>query len=366
MRIFITRHGQVAPEAEYLGDPNYPEGDMPLSAIGFEQSHLIGKRLSEEGFSGTIFSSPYIRTMQTSNAIAEEVGGAEIVKVDGLRERDFDNDESAEEVRYRVALAMREIMKHKGGDVLIVGHGATVGAVLQYLFATAPSRPVANCSYSFFDTKEKDGVINCVKHLPYAMITQNRMHLSEKPAEIELPEELVCAEGIKLLHIGDTHSRTYYWYRALINKLKPDVIIHTGDTADEIKVGRMPETEAEYLDRVRVLLDIMTESGAEVYWTTGNNDLEEKVAEIAPTVKIIPNNTVLNIGGKRIAVTHNKCDFTVDADIYLYGHSLRYEEWSCERNVEDEPVWYLNANWRVFALTLPERKLFSFPLPKKW
>lgn len=364
MRIFITRHGQVATEAECFGDVDYPKGDMPLSALGVKQAHLLGKRLFAEGFSGRIFSSPYIRTLQTAEAIAEELGGAEIVKVDGLREICRET-EDAEDVRYRAAIAMHDIMK-ENADVLIVGHGATVGGVLNYVAPGACKGLVANASYSFFNTRTNESIVNCVRHLPYDMITRNSVYMKEMPVDIDLPAGLAEASGTKILHIGDTHSRTYYWYRALINKLRPDVIIHTGDTADEIKVGNNRELEGEYLDRARVMLDILTESGAEVYWTSGNNDLEEKVAELAPSLKIIPNDTVLNIGGKRICVTHDKNTFTKEADVYLYGHTTRYEEWSELRNVDSAPVWYINDEWSVAVILLPERKLFTLRKPRMW
>ena len=57
MKIYISRHGQVADDAEYLGDVAYPKGDIPLSALGREQARLLGVRLRDEGFSGIIYSS---------------------------------------------------------------------------------------------------------------------------------------------------------------------------------------------------------------------------------------------------------------------------------------------------------------------
>ena len=71
MKFYVTRHGQVAEDAEYFGDVAYPKGDMPLSKLGREQAELLGNRLRDEGFSGKIFSSPYLRTMETADIIAE-------------------------------------------------------------------------------------------------------------------------------------------------------------------------------------------------------------------------------------------------------------------------------------------------------
>ena len=71
MKVYVTRHGQVATDAEYYGDVNYPRGDMPLSPLGREQAKLLGERLKKEGFNGRIFASPFIRTMETAELISE-------------------------------------------------------------------------------------------------------------------------------------------------------------------------------------------------------------------------------------------------------------------------------------------------------
>lgn len=85
------------------------------------------------------------------------------------------------------------------------------------------------------------------------------------------------------------------------------------------------------------MLDILTDSGAEIYWTSGNNDVTEIISEIAPTVKIVENDSVVSIGGRDFCLCHNKDHITKNADIYLYGHSLRYEVWSDEKTLMKNP-----------------------------
>ncbi len=396
MKFYVTRHGQVAESAEYFGDVSYPKGDMPLSRLGREQAEYLGRRLRDEGFSGKIFASPYLRTMETADIVADITGskvyptaalheiflsdvavnnffGSDIEKL-SLAFKNVAEDaelefpwwptavESAEDVRYRVALFMDKIIDKSDEDVLLVGHGASVSAAIHFFFGKYAVGKVYNCSYSSFDTKTKTAVLNCGMHLPYKKITYNSVFLERKPYDIEIPEKLANEKGLKLLHIGDTPSRSFPWYRALINKLKPDVIIHTGDTVDEIKVGRVAEVREEYIDRLKVMLEIMTETGSRVIWTTGNNDLEDKVREIAPGIELVANGTVINIGGKRIALAHHKKDFKEEADIYLYGHTTRYDVWSDERNTEEQDVWYLNACWTNSVIVLPERRLYKIPV----
>ena len=144
MKIFVTRHGQVADDAEYLGDVAFPKGDIPLSKLGCEQARLLGERLKSEGFSGVIYSSPFVRTMQSADIIARITGSSvvptpafhEIFRSDSMVS-DFKGKscdelralfptvdgkatlpprwwtyktEDEEAVRYRVSLAMQDIM----------------------------------------------------------------------------------------------------------------------------------------------------------------------------------------------------------------------------------------------------------------
>ena len=85
MKFYVTRHGQVAEDSEYFGDVAYPKGDMPLSKLGREQADLLGKRLRDEGFSGKIFSSPYLRTMETADIIAK-ITGSQVYPTPALHE----------------------------------------------------------------------------------------------------------------------------------------------------------------------------------------------------------------------------------------------------------------------------------------
>lgn len=158
MRVFETRHGQVAPKDYYKNDPSLPVGDISLSPLGKEQARLLGKRLKKLNFNGLIFSSPYDRTMKTASIIAEELGVSvtplaclhEIVcKVDkGFRgataeelsrnypcvSKDFalppcwwgDSVEDLSAVIERVKNGLESVLSNvpKDLDVLLVGHAA--------------------------------------------------------------------------------------------------------------------------------------------------------------------------------------------------------------------------------------------------
>ncbi|MFI4934694.1 MAG: histidine phosphatase family protein [Caulobacterales bacterium] len=80
-RIVFVRHAQSAP------DPNLPERDWPLSALGHSQAQALAPVLAELGVNA-LASSPYLRAVETLRPFAE-VAGLPIHVDDDLRERNL-------------------------------------------------------------------------------------------------------------------------------------------------------------------------------------------------------------------------------------------------------------------------------------
>lgn len=203
MMIYITRHGQpYQPDANGQGlshDPDYPPGDPPLSELGRRQARKLGQRLREQGFHGTIYASPYHRTAETADVIAEVLGlrfypepaireftGPNIVHFNGLDLAQLKaacprmaedaalahpwwsiepelTDETGErpEVEERVGAWLESVMAPQGSDVLLVGHGASAGGAVRYLYerrsrgAFPRSGRTWNCVLSAFHFDEQ-------------------------------------------------------------------------------------------------------------------------------------------------------------------------------------------------------------------
>ena len=153
-------------------------------------------------------------------------------------------------------------------------------------------------------------------------------------------------EGNRVLHIGDTHSADYTYYKILIEEIKPDVIIHTGDFADELKADRIESVRTYWKESAKEILKFMEQSDTRVIIVAGNNDLEEELRAIATTAKIVPRNTVLDMYGKKVLLCHelNRMDESVQADVYLYGHGLTGEMRTPEDNERNGKKFY-NATW---------------------
>ena len=387
-RRFITRHGQVAPSDYVRGedgapDAMYPLGEPVLSPLGREQARALGERLVREGFHGKILASPYIRTMETAEIIAS-VTDCPVYPCPAIREI-MKTDESAQSFRGQTEEELRALFPHMAKDahfpdqwwdtcaqtwdmvvervrrelppvleefrndeLLLVGHGASVGAMHRY-FGIPDKRNVhthtgnLNCSLTVTDPDEpKNMYVYSMTHLPYSMWTSNFVSAPERDAarfaepwedEIAVPDLLAACKGTKILHIGDTFSWHYPYYRALIEAVKPDIILHTGDLADEVKVGRIPGTEEEYRFKIRALLDILTESGAkEICIVPGNNDRADMIAALAPSVKILSPNSELILDGHVCRVGHELQNMTFDREYAFYGHGMRGETWDLSKN----------------------------------
>ena len=411
MRIFVTRHGQVATTAEYInGDVGLPKGEVPLSEMGRQQSTLLGKAMIKEKFQGVIYASPLLRTMETAELIAQETGSLiyptpwmhEIFSdAESLEEYEGCNleqlreyfphiapdatleypwwpkqVENHEDVRQRVVAGIEELLKRRDTDeeYLLVGHGASTGAANIYLDLRR-SGMLWNCCLGRYDSKHPErNMGKYIGFLPGNMVSANKtmamdMTFEEdclRPYNVQIPEQLLQMKdrkGCKVLHIGDTHSATYPFYKHLIQMVKPDIIIHTGDTADEIKAGRIPEVREKYLERVAGLFEILKDSDSTVYWVPGNNDLPEEVAKMAPFLHILQPNDILDIEGQRICVSHSREQIKVDADIYLYGHGIRAGSFEDEFGGGEGQGWYFNNLWGVYVLLLPEKQFYRIEHP---
>ncbi len=211
----ITRHGQILPphdSAAGEGDPS--PLDPNLSALGRRQAYLLGRRLKEVGFRGLVHSSPFRRTAETAQIVAETVDSG-IVLSPPLRESNGSAEHMArfrgatgailqtefpriqggedlafpwwttaperpDDVEHRVG-PLLEALEVRGREVLLVGHAASVGAatrcVLRKFAPDLLGRPRFswNCMLTSFRLIP---VFECLElastsHLPGGCMTSN-------------------------------------------------------------------------------------------------------------------------------------------------------------------------------------------------
>ena len=388
MRIFFTRHGQVFSEKYYQGDAQRPVGNTALSELGKEQAAIVGKRLQELDFKGVIVASPYDRTLETAQIIAEIVdakiyplvalqemfverapdnpfngfSGEQIVQKYNRTELRYPlpfpwwenkNDDLAEvieRVKNGLASVLPDLIKRT--DVLLVGHAATAVAV-RHLFGITDKLMDFhwNCHLSLlYDTDGGMPYACDCGHLPMDKRTGNALLAVDKNGEMEQKLATVYAFKQKygdnlVLHIGDTESANYIEFARLIDAVKPKVIVHTGDLADEIKAGRIESVRSYWKQSAWTMIDIMKRSGARVIIVPGNNDLADILRE-RTDVEVVAPCTVMQFGGKKVYLTHSvkSIETQSDAEIYLYGHGQTGETRTKTDNRRGDKK-YFNDSW---------------------
>ncbi len=391
MRIFSTRHGQVLPQRFFNDDMNFPVGDEPITDLGREQAKLLGIYLRDViRFKGIIYTSPYDRTMETASIISEQLGIG-FVPLPCLREmfvtynasKDFVGlrpeqikpkfpraevlpdmpypwweikDDTVPDVCERLEKGLKPILEAlpKETDVLLVGHAATVVALREVFHPKNYKSSLHwNCCVNLLYSSNGEEYAHDVSFFPPEKITANYVWYKDKLAEYEESVEKGKAffaenKGKRIMHLGDLDSPLYPRYRRMIEEFKPDIIVHTGDLADEIKAGRVERVRDEWREKVPALIDAMTSSGARVLLTPGNNDIEEDLSSLAKGVEIYPRNTVVELDGKRVCLNHQVMliDPSIEADIHFYGHGLTGEERMPDDNVRGNSR-YFNAVWGV-------------------
>ncbi len=217
MRIYLARHGQPALDNMPKG-ANYelPDGDYVLSVLGREQADYLGHRLKEMNFSGKVFSSPYARTMETAS-IAAAVCGLEVIPEPCMQEMRFSAEppcpgmtldelkknypniapdaelvrpwmlpcgpEEVSDVRKRIFLYMEKLLAAPpAAEILLVGHGATVGAVKTFMIEKAGFTGYPgynwNASLCSFDISGDGSVkileLNTIDFMPLEKVTSNK------------------------------------------------------------------------------------------------------------------------------------------------------------------------------------------------
>ncbi|MCD6525163.1 MAG: metallophosphoesterase [Thermococcus sp.] len=126
-----------------------------------------------------------------------------------------------------------------------------------------------------------------------------------------------------IMHIGDTPESVYRFLERLIDELQPDVIIHTGDLVDNVKLERRPELKPAYEAGLRKLARILKGSGAKLYIVPGNEDCKKLLQEFFGDNVVEPG-SIVEIEGKTFALGHSWRDVAnKEADFKLYGHNFK-------------------------------------------
>lgn len=164
-------------------------------------------------------------------------------------------------------------------------------------------------------------------------------------------------KGPILLHISDTPVDIYNYIFRIIDILKPQFIIHTGDMADNVKLGIYKDKIAYYCQGVKRLIEGLEKNDfAAIYYVLGNHDDYETVSKLSER-GIILEEGMLTVDGCSLTVGHYYREYSCKADFNLYGHS--FEPGHCNRNGTIDLNGLLNIN----IIDLSNKGVFHLEYP---
>lgn len=157
IKLYLVRHGLTVGNIANM----HQTAETPLAESGVEQAKSVAKRLKDKKID-LIYSSPHLRTQQTSEIISKEIGSPielwknltevkrpsevegksvddpEIAKIDDLvrenftnRDWKYSNEENFEDIAKRGQAVLNHLIdKHQDQTVLCVSHGTFIKVLL--------------------------------------------------------------------------------------------------------------------------------------------------------------------------------------------------------------------------------------------
>lgn len=173
-----------------------------------------------------------------------------------------------------------------------------------------------------------------------------------------IPKEILRdLNGPVLLHISDTPADIYKYIFRIIDILKPQFIIHTGDLADNIKLEKYRDKISDYNVEVAKLIEGLEKyEDAQIYYVLGNHDEYDIVKRLTKRGTILEEG-LITIGDCNFLVGHYFKECTGKIDFNLYGHSFS------PRHYMDEDAIGLNGVLNINIIDLSSRKIFHLDYP---
>ncbi|SDY79660.1 metallophosphoesterase [Tindallia californiensis] len=172
-----------------------------------------------------------------------------------------------------------------------------------------------------------------------------------------VPGALRRSEGPFILHISDTPVQIYEFVFKVIKAIKPAVIIHTGDLADNYKIENRKEQIPHYKRAVKYFMETLKIAAeeAEIIVTLGNHDLENIIGE-CEKISVDPEQPVV-LFNKKFFLHHEMCIEGKEKGYYCFGHQYEPEHQTINGVVYLNGLLNINVidvnKWETYHLKYP-------------
>ena len=161
-----------------------------------------------------------------------------------------------------------------------------------------------------------------------------------------------------LIHISDTPDFVYPFIFRLVNQLEPEILIHTGDMLDEVKLEIRPRQIKEYSQKLKKILKRLEDLPVKhIFLVPGNHDNQETMMNYSNRSVVLPEKSRIGLKGLSFFLSHQYCDQKVNADFYLFGHDLPKIN-----RINDETVM-LNGIPYINIISLSTKKTYTVKYP---
>lgn len=174
-----------------------------------------------------------------------------------------------------------------------------------------------------------------------------------------IPRHLRELKEPAILHITDTPTEFYSAIPGLIKHIAPRWIIHTGDMADNVKLGLNASHLKRYEACVEPLIRMLEGSAAEsIYLCVGNHDDRAFVERAAMRSHIVEDNLTLQLGNFAVGISHYAGRaVAAGSDLCLFGHDMELRS-----DTRHRPM-LLNGLEGINIILPESRRIFILPYP---
>lgn len=180
---------------------------------------------------------------------------------------------------------------------------------------------------------------------------------SQLTGRLYIPDEIRNTTEKKVLHLSDTPTSLYGAISTLIATIKPDIIIHTGDLVDDIKLEYNPGKLSLYSRMVGTFINILEGSSAEkIYIIPGNHDNIDIINSYIDHAQLLTEGETVRIENVTIGLAHRMKRLPANARYYLYGHNFRSPK-------TKNGAVYLNGMNNINVILLPSERVVKINYP---